>query len=289
MSEMDEFLVMGVDGGGSGCRAVIARRDGPVLGHGRAGPANATTDPELAIANARAAIEAAVLAAGLTTGPQVAHLGLAGALTADVQARIADGCGVPRATVSDDLETALAGALGAGDGILVSVGTGSVLAGRKGGAVSRIGGWGLQVSDQASGAWLGRCLMERVLLCHDGLLPHSELTRAVLDEFTGGALGIVAFASHAAPGDFAALAPRIVSAAGADLHAGAILGEGADYLSQAIRALDGGAGLPICLTGGLGPAYAPLLGDLSRRIVPAKGTALDGALQLARAAAERLK
>ncbi|WP_421905483.1 BadF/BadG/BcrA/BcrD ATPase family protein [Mameliella sp.] len=289
MSHSAPPYLIAVDGGGSGCRAVVASFEGRVLGEGRAGPANATSDLDQSIANTRVAIDGALGSAGLDAtepGRFVAHLGLAGALTSEVTARIARECGLPDVTVGDDLETALAGALGASDGILVSVGTGSVMAGRHKGAMSRIGGWGLQVSDQASGAWLGRGLMERTLLCHDGLEPPSDLTEAVLAEF-GGALEIVAFAARATPGDFASWAPRVVAAADNDAQAAALMTAGAAYLARGVAVLDPSGQAPVCLTGGLGPAYRAHLSNLQRRIVQPQGTALDGALRLAGEAARR--
>ncbi|GGF85336.1 glucosamine kinase [Mameliella alba] len=289
MSHPAPPYLIAVDGGGSGCRAVVASYEGRILGEGRAGPANATSDLVQSIANTRVAIGAALGSAGLEAEGRerfVAHLGLAGALTSEVTSRINRECGLPHATVGDDLETALAGALGSGDGILVSVGTGSVMAGHRSGETSRIGGWGLQVSDQASGAWLGRGLMERVLLCHDGLEAHSDLTASVLAEF-GGALEIVAFATGATPGEYATWAPRVVAAADTDAQAVALMTAGAAYLGRGIGVLDPSGRAPVCLTGGLGPAYGPYLPDLQGRIVQPQGTALDGALRLARAFAER--
>ena len=41
---MTEFFI-GVDGGGTGCRAVVAGSDGAILGSGRSGSANIVTDP----------------------------------------------------------------------------------------------------------------------------------------------------------------------------------------------------------------------------------------------------
>ncbi|WP_323766860.1 BadF/BadG/BcrA/BcrD ATPase family protein [Antarctobacter sp.] len=290
MGQNTNTLLIAVDGGGSGCRAVVATSAGRVLGEGSAGPANATTDLDQAISNARLALQAALASAGLgeeALKRSVGHLGLAGALSPEVTARIAAGSGLFNVTVSDDLETAVAGALGAGDGVLVSVGTGSVLAARMGGTLVRIGGWGLQVSDQASGAWLGRNLLERVLLCHDGLEEHSALTRAVLEETGGTAMDIVRYAATAQPVDYARLAPRVAASA-QDAHGSALLQEGADYLCRALDALDPEGRAPVCLVGGLGPVYADWLPlAVQARLVPAAGTALDGALRMARNAAER--
>lgn len=290
MVQASETYLIAVDGGGTGCRAVVANWAGRVLGEGAAGPANATTDLAQAIANARAAIGAARQAAGLSQDAlqtSVGHLGLAGALTCDVTSRIAAGCGLQRVTVSDDLETTVFGALGAGDGVLVSVGTGSVLAARQGGALVRLGGWGLQVSDQASGAWLGRALLERVLLCHDGLEQHSALTLAGLEKTGGTAMSIVRFATTARPVDFARLAPLVV-AAPEDAHGRALLQAGAEYLRRALAVLDPAGTARVCLAGGLGPVYADWLSpEIQARLVAPAGTALDGALQMARIAAER--
>lgn len=290
MAQASEPYLIAVDGGGSGCRAVVATHAGQVLGEGSAGPANATTDLVQAIANSRRAIGAALHAAGLSKDAlqtSVGHLGLAGALTNEVALRIAADCGVRRVTVSDDLETAVVGAFGTRDGVLVSVGTGSVLAARQGGALVRLGGWGLQVSDQASGAWLGRALLERVLLCHDGLEQHSALTLEVLEKTGGTAMSIVGFASTARPADFARFAP-LVAAAPQDPHGRALMQDGAEYLRRALMVLDPDGTAPVCLTGGLGPIYADWLPPkIQARLEAPAGTALDGALQMARDAAER--
>ena len=50
-------LYLGVDGGGTGCRAAVADADGRILGRGEAASANIWSDPE----GARASIVAAVL------------------------------------------------------------------------------------------------------------------------------------------------------------------------------------------------------------------------------------
>ena len=38
-------LFLGIDGGGTGCRAAVADASGRILGTGVAGPANLTSDP----------------------------------------------------------------------------------------------------------------------------------------------------------------------------------------------------------------------------------------------------
>ena len=86
-------LYLGVDGGGSGCRAAVADAAGRVLGQGAAASANIWTDPEGARANILAAAEAALAAAGTggRLGDLVAVLGLAGANVAGAAERLAPG------------------------------------------------------------------------------------------------------------------------------------------------------------------------------------------------------
>src|SRR6056297_175946 len=281
-----QYLIA-VDGGGSGCRAVVADATGQLLGQGVAGPANATTDLEQAVANCRAAINAAQKSAGLRSDSLSharAHLGMAGALTREVTQRVADGIGITAVTVSDDLATTVAGALGARDGVVITVGTGSVMAALRGGVLHRVGGWGMQVSDQASGAWLGRSLLERVLLCHDGLEDHGALTLETFEALDEDPMNVVRYARTARPSDYALFAPNVLAAARTgDATAEALMRDGASYLLRGIGVLERDVSEVLCLTGGIGPAYAPYLPEeVQARLAPPEGSALDGALSLAR-------
>jgi glucosamine kinase len=138
-----------------------------------------------------------------------------------------------------------------------------------------IGGWGYRIGDQASGAWLGRRLLEHLLLVQDGVAPPGLLSR-VLATHDFGPGGLTGFSFRASPADYAQFAPMIV--ASDDPFAKALMHEGAAYIRVGITALGWSEGEVLSLTGGLGAAYAPYLG---LAITPAKGTALDGALILA--------
>ena len=83
-------LYLGVDGGGSGCRAAVADAAGRVLGRGEAGPANIWTTFEPARANVLAASAAALAEAGLPdrVGDLQAVLGVAGANMPAVAVRL---------------------------------------------------------------------------------------------------------------------------------------------------------------------------------------------------------
>lgn len=283
-----ETYFLGVDGGGSGCRAAIACADGTVVGTGTGGPANATTDAEGAVTNIMDAIGRAARDAGLSEDlwrSARAHLGIAGIMN-DAQADDFATRLPMAATVTDDRPTSLIGAFGPVDGLLAAVGTGSTLGVARKGQMRFLGGWGLQVGDQASGAWLGRALLEQVLLSHDGLRTASPLIDAVFPTFDKDPNSIVAFAQAATPDAFAELAPQIVEAAEAGDQVGTeLLARGAQYLEQALSALDPTDTMAICLTGGLGKSYENWLSETyAKRLIAPKGTALDGALHLARAA-----
>ena len=275
-----------VDGGGSGCRSAIARADGTVIGRATGGPANVATDPEGGLAQVRGAIAEAGRRAGLDAAALracAAHVGLAGVLGPEDAEAVAaalpfDSCGV-----TDDRATSVAGALGARDGAVLSVGTGSFAALRRGGETAYLGGWGAVLGDQASGAWLGRAALEHALLCHDGLAEEGPLSRAVMDRFGGAPARVVAFGRGGAR-HLGALAPMV--AASDDPAARAAMRRGAAYLASCLERLGLADGEALCLLGGLGPTYLPLLPAWAReRACAAEGDALAGALRLAAARA----
>ncbi|MBP7241807.1 BadF/BadG/BcrA/BcrD ATPase family protein [Amaricoccus sp.] len=276
-------LYLGIDGGGTGCRAAVADASGRVLGEGAGGAANIFSDPDGARASVVAAAGAALVAAGLGSGlgDLVAALGLAGANVRGRAERLAEGLPFARSRVVSDALISARGALGAEDGVIAAMGTGSVFAAQRGGEVRTIGGWGFLLGDQGSGARLGRSLCEAALLAHDGLAPGSPLLASVLAE-AGGPEQLVAWAQGARPADFAAFAPRMIAAEG-DAGAAAILDAAVTDAAAAIDLLLApGPGI-VCFLGGLGPYYAARLADRYGALVrPAQGSALDGALALAR-------
>ncbi len=277
-------LYLGVDGGGSGCRAAVADAAGTVLGRAEGGPANVWSHPERARASILAVAEAALAAAGGgRIGELRAVLGLAGANVSEAAERLAAGLPFAAARVETDAFVALVGALGDDDGIVAAIGTGSVYGVRRAGAVRMIGGWGFLLGDQASGVWIGRRLLETALLAHDGLAEPSPLLAAVVAE-AGGPAALVTAALAASPADFARHAPRVLAAAAeGDAAAAAILAAADGHVARAVDALSAEGRVPVAFIGGLGPVFAArLAGRYGDRVVPPKGSALDGALRLAR-------
>lgn len=85
--------------------------------------------------------------------------------------------------VYDDIDIARAGAHEGDDGAVLIIGTGSAGLGLMNGERHQVGGWGFLVGDTMAGAILGRQLLRKSLLSHDGLEPHSPLTEAVMARF----------------------------------------------------------------------------------------------------------
>ena len=286
MSDSRSTLLIGVDGGGTGCRAAIGTAQAGVLGRAEGGRANAATDFDLALKNVLKTVEAAADNAGITRADlrhAVAHAGLAGIHDQSEGRRFAAALPYSNVVVSDDRATAVTGALGGRDGYLLSIGTGTIAATSQSGAFKYVSGWGFQISDQASGAWLGRATLEQVLLCHDGLADHTPLTQEVFARFDNTPEALVAFSMCAKPGDFATFAPAILKAARSnDPFARNLIAKGADFLSRCLVQLGFEAGNALCLSGGIGPHYAEFLSeDIMSGHRALAGSALDGAFQLA--------
>ncbi len=271
---MEFFL--GLDGGGTGCRAVLTDREGRVLGRGEGGPANIMSDREGALA---AIMDTASQTLGGRPFDQVAAcLGLAGANISGARNWLGPMLPFGRVRVVHDALTAVAGALGAADGIVAAIGTGSVFSRQIGGEVTSIGGWGPILGDEAGGAWIGRLFLSEVLRSVDGLAPETALTKLTLARFDGPQ-EIVAFARTATGADFAREARQLLEHA-ADPAAEAVLTAATTHVAAAISRLQPETTLPVTFTGGLGPIFADrLFGRWPQR--PSRGNPLDGALRLA--------
>jgi len=279
-------LLIAIDGGGTGCRAAIGTQRDGILGRASGGRANIGNDPNKTLVNVRGAVEEAAASAGLPHAAledATAFIGLAGMNIARDEARLRAALPYARIIADDDRPACVVGALGEGvAGWVLAIGTGTIVAATDGAGFRYVGSWGFHLADQGSGAWLGRGALDRALQCHDGLMPHSDLTRALMADFGNNPDAFVAFSLTAHPGDYAAFAPKVIAASEAgDRHAEALMQEGATYYVRALKALEFTPGDPLCLLGGIGPHYARFLPrDHLTGQIAARGSALDGAFQL---------
>lgn len=284
-------LLLGVDGGGTRCRARLCTSSGVKLGEAVAGPANIRFGLEQGFSEVLAATAQCLKEAGLSARDLTrisACLALAGASEpASLIAAQDKTHPFGKLIVTTDAHAACLGAHGERDGGIIIAGTGSIGWAQWKGRSYRVGGWGLPISDEGSGAWLGCEALRRVLWARDGRMAWTPLLVAVFNKFDSDPHAIVRWMSHASTRDLGSLAHQIVAHAARNdpvaielmrLAAGHI-----DALAERLRAL----GVPrLALVGGLSSHIEPWLaqGTRSRLVAPA-GDALDGALYLARATA----
>ena len=280
-------LHLGMDGGGTNCRARIRDEAGTLLAEAEGGLANIHQDFSGALAAILATAQAAAARAGVETVALHAGLGLAGATGPEQCARVAQ-AGLPFASIAVDSDgcAACLGAHGGADGGIVIAGTGSAGFALIGGKRFSIGGHGFTLGDQGSGAVMGRELLRRALLAHDGILPHSPLTREIVARFRDTPSRMIDWSRGVLSRDYAAFAPEILAAAKAgDANATTLVAESAEGIAALARQLQR-AGTPrLSLIGGLGAAMLAFLPpDVTGLFHPALADPVDGAILMAKAA-----
>lgn len=291
MTQTPMFPVVAVDGGGSRCRIALA--EGDTVFTVETGPANVSTDfdggmREILSGLASLAQRSARTLEELSRVP--AFVGLAGAIEDDIVSRVETALPFIHIRVADDRPAALRGALGDRDGAVAHCGTGSFFAVRSGGRERFAGGWGPILGDEASAQWVGRAALRVALECADGRHPPSGLSDQLLSDL-GGTGAIVRFAAAARPADFGALAPIVTGHAGrGDALAVRVMKAAADEISRTLSEIGWRDDLALCLTGGIGPLYAPYLPeDMRHRLIGPAGDPLSGALSLARDLAREIR
>ncbi len=151
-------ILIGIDGGGTGCRAIVCDRLGKHLGYGGAGSANIATNFKGSCANIIKASQKAIKEAGLAKEviyEADVYLGLAGANLKDFNAELKTTLPFNDYYIDSDASLALAGAVNDENGIAAIIGTGSVFISKIRGEINIIGGWGFLLGDHGSGAKLG--------------------------------------------------------------------------------------------------------------------------------------
>ena len=282
-----QHIFLGIDGGGSRCRARIRDQSGTILGEAVGGAANIYQNFDAALAMIVATARDAAEKAGQNIGDLHAGMGLAGIVTS-VGAEKIKAAGLPFASViaDNDAYAACVGAFGGGDGGIVIAGTGSIGFARVNGQRHMVGGWGFQLGDHGSGAWVGHHAVRRVALAIDGLLQPTRLIDEILSRTGRTRQELSRWSETATPKDYAQFAPIIFEcAAQGDVQGMMIVIEGAAAISNLGRALLARGSKTICLLGGLSAVYPPYLdADVKRALVNAKSDAIDGAIMMARQA-----
>ncbi|MGD9880498.1 MAG: BadF/BadG/BcrA/BcrD ATPase family protein [Reyranella sp.] len=288
---MKRALFLGIDAGGTHCRARLVDGDGKTLGSGDAGPANLTLGARQAHTSIMAASTAALADAGLARSAfRRTHLAI-GAAGADdpaaVEALAAQSLPFASVTIRSDAVTACIGALGDDDGGLLIVGTGSQGIVRHKGRFHRVGGWGFMLSDHGSAAMLGHAALRHALAAHEGVVEASLLSRRIMRRFGNAPVRMLAWSHQLTPGDWGAFSPVVFACAeSGDTAAQRLVDQAVGDVTRLLdRMVELGA-QSIVLVGGLANRYAKRLPRrLARRLVAPRRDALAGAIDLAREAA----
>lgn len=269
---------LGIDGGGSKTTCVVGD-EASLLATVIAGPSNITRVGEV---RARESLNDAIrqACADAKIDPRQlkrACIGVAGAgheEIAGVLRRIMAELIPSELEVVGDMQIALQAALGAGPGIIVIAGTGSIAYGRDAqGRTARAGGWGFAISDEGSAHWIGRTALAALLRAADQTFDddsarrHSPLFREMKAIWTLDSLEQLARTANANQ-DFAALFPAVLAAANAgDAVAQGVLVQAGRELAQladmVVRRLfsERDTAVPMAMAGGVF-RYAPAVREL---------------------------
>jgi len=279
---------LGVDGGGTGCRARIEDEAGNVLGQGLSGPATTRLGIDVAWASIARAFGAAAEEADFGpaelertyAGVGLAGIGRKGAL----EALRAIGHPFRGIAFTSDGMGACLGAHSGRDGAIVIAGTGSIGLGFVEGRDLRVGGYGFPISDEGSGADLGLKAVQLALRAHDGRQDRSALLTEIMLRFHDDPMEAVAWMDRATATDYAALAPTVMRHADQGDAAGRrIVQSAAEQIDTLVRTLFDKGAPRVTLLGGLASPLEPWLApDVRRRLKPADGDAVSGAIILAR-------
>ena len=251
-------VVLGVDVGGSGLRAL------------RVGPAGPEADPldGGGVAITAGGIDVEQLLAQVVAydavhdaRPDVVVWSMRGLIglsdPAAVLRQVGDRLGAGRTVVVSDAVASLVGALGrVGPGAVLAAGSGVVaLATDLDRVWRRVDGWGHVLADRGSGAWIGLEGLRAALATEDGVPGGSAALHELAVRVWGPPRGWprVVMTTSDAPARLAAFAPAVAALAGVDPVAEAICAAAGARLAESLAAV-AACGPRAAGDGGRGPA-----------------------------------
>ncbi len=257
-------IFLGIDGGGTGTSSLVGDEES-VLGSGRAGGSNVLRVGE---AVARKSLVDAIWQAcdeAKIDPRQISRtcVGVAGAARSEVAEAVRE---IVSETVAGEIEIvgdmviALHAAFGAGPGVVVVAGTGSIAYGRNlNGKTARAGGWGSAISDEGSGYWIGRAaVMASLRAADESGNWETSLLRAIMKVWNIETRDAMVLAVNASPPpDFAALFPAVLGEANSgdvpSVHVLGLAGRELSGLAKTIvgRLFSDTKSVPVDVSGGV--------------------------------------
>jgi glucosamine kinase len=289
---MVDYLI-GVDGGGSGTRALIHSIHGERVGTGDAGPSALQQGVPQAWDHVLQAVRGGFAAAGVPV-PAWQRCALAAGLSGVShppwrQAFLGRDPGFGLLAAETDSFTMLLGAHAGQPGAIVIAGTGSIAeALRADGSRATVGGWGFRVDDEGSGGWLGLMAVRHALAAFDGRANPGPLARRVWMHCGDEREALQEWCGNAGQFQFGQLARAVFECEDSDPAAARLLVQATEALEELALAIDPRGRLPLAVSGSIGQKLAPRLRPYVRsRIVPARAGAAEGALMLAQRAVRK--
>lgn len=266
-SDNNKELFLGIDGGGSKCKAIVMNEDNKILGTGISGPGNPLHGFEQATNSITESAKLALKNAGLghiKLSDLNAGVGLAG-VNLPVLFKQMQAWQHPfkQMFLAHDLLIACLGAHHSNNGAVIISGTGSCGFSCVGGQEVMVGGHGFPQGDKGSGAWFGLQATKQVLLSLDGLIEHSLMNDILLKKLDCiDATSIVEKIAGKKATFYAQLANLVFDAAEqGDTIALAIVDEGAEYINSIARALLIKKPSRLSMLGGLTPRLQSKLNE----------------------------
>jgi glucosamine kinase len=258
-------IFLGIDGGGSKCKAVVMSSDNIILGTGIAGPANPLHGYEQSINSITQSAKLALKDAGIDENELtniVAGVGLAGVNLPVLFEQMSNWQHpFKKMYLATDLLIACLGAHDGKDGAVMITGTGSCGFSYVGGHPYIVGAHGFPHGDKGSGAWFGLQAAKQSLMSLDGLIAPSLINEKVLALLNvKDDVELVEVIAGKPAAFYAGMANLVFdSAEEGDELALAIVSEGADYINHVARQLLKQNPPHLALLGGLTPRIKPWL------------------------------
>jgi len=282
-------IFLGIDGGGTKCKARLEDAHGNLLAEATSGPANAARHLTGSVTAVLEASEKAIASAnieGLTLNHIHAGIGLAGINIPQVKhAFLKQSLPFASWQITTDLHIACLGAHLGQDGAIVIVGTGSSGIAIHNGHQLEVGGHGFVVGDKGSGAWLGKMAISHCLETLDGITPNNPFCEQVMGLLNcDNAYDLVSLTLEAKPVFYASIAPLIFQLATSQQEEALLLvNQAASYINKICQRLLRGNLNRLSLIGGITQPLLPYLDSQIQAIIqPAKATPEQGAILYAK-------
>ncbi|MEL7291351.1 MAG: N-acetylglucosamine kinase [Pseudomonadota bacterium] len=283
---MSSYYV-GIDGGGTSCRARIRNQAGELIGEGKSGSANILLGVDIAMTSILDAIAQAAAEGGLNESDfNLMHVGLALAGAEQKAAWfefMAATHPFASMTLNTDAYGACIGAHRGEPGAIMIAGTGSCGIYLSHGEQHVVGGREFPISDQGGGAVMGLRLVQKVLLAQDGIGNNTPLAQHVMQQFDNDVDNIVSWSKQALPRDYGQFSPAVFEYANqGDALAIEMLKQTAADIEMFVLALHQRGAERICLMGSIAERIKTWLSPpVQAWIVAPQCDAIEGALMFA--------